>query len=139
MYLTYTEYQNMGGTLNETTFNDYEFEAETVVDWYTFNRLHTETTYPEALKKCIYHLITLLDLKAQAMSAGSAEGSVDSSGKVVASQSNDGVSISYNVIAASELATLAKDEMGNSVKRYLNGVTNSLGQKLLYRGMYPGE
>lgn len=139
MYLTYQEYQNMGGSLNETTFNDYEFEAETTVDWYTFNRLHGETEYPEALKRCMYHLIQLLDLKAQAMGNGDQGEGQSNGGKVIASQSNDGVSISYNVIAASELASLAKDEMGNSVKRYLNGVTNSLGQKLLYRGLYPGE
>ena len=139
MYLTYAEYQNMGGTLSEATFNDYEFEAETMIDWYTFNRLHGEELYPEAVKKCVYHLISLLDLKAQAMGVGSTENSQDGSGKVVTSQSNDGVSISYNVIAASELATLAKDEMGNSIKRYLNGVVNSLGRKLLYRGLYPGE
>jgi len=139
MYLTYAEYQTMGGTLSETTFNDYEFEAETMIDWYTFNRLHGEESYPEAVKKCVYHLIFILDLNAQAMGVGSTENSQDGSGKVVTSQSNDGVSISYNVIAASELVTLAKDEMGNSIKRYLNGVTNSLGRKLLYRGLYPGE
>ena len=40
MYLAYEDYQNMGGTLDETAFNDFEFEAETIVDWYTFNRLH---------------------------------------------------------------------------------------------------
>ena len=28
MYLTYEEYQNMGGTLDEATFDDYAFEAE---------------------------------------------------------------------------------------------------------------
>ena len=31
MYLTYEAYQNMGGTLDETTFNNYEYEAETIV------------------------------------------------------------------------------------------------------------
>lgn len=139
MYLTYQEYQNMGGTLDETTFNDYEYEAETLVDWYTFNRLHGETEYPEAVLKCVYHLINLLELKAAAIGTGAGGESGNSDGKVVASQSNDGVSISYNVMAASELATLAKDEMENSIKRYLNGVMNSLGRKLLYRGLYPGE
>ena len=46
MYLTYDEYQNMGGTLVETTFEEYEFTAECIVNWYTFNRLTKETTYP---------------------------------------------------------------------------------------------
>lgn len=138
MYLTYEEYQNMGGTLDESTFTGYEYEAEIMIDWYTFNRLHGETEYPEAVKRCVYHLISLLDLKAQAIGTGAEENSNDG-GKTIASQSNDGVSISYNIMSASELATLAKEEMGNSIQRYLNGVMNSLGRKLLYRGLYPGE
>jgi hypothetical protein len=32
MYLTYSEYQDMGGTLDEVTFNDLEFEAEALVN-----------------------------------------------------------------------------------------------------------
>lgn len=64
MYLTYAEYTNMGGTLDETAFNDFEFEAESIVDWYTFNRLHNMTTYPEKLKRCMYSLIKVTALKA---------------------------------------------------------------------------
>ena len=138
MYLTYEQYRTMGGTLDETTFNDYEFEAATVVDWYTFNRLHKETTFPEALTRLMYHLIKLLDMRAQALGLSNDSGGA-SGQKNIASQSNDGVSISYNVVSASEVAQLAKDEMAESVDKYLQGVTNSLGQKLLYRGLYPGE
>lgn len=137
MYLTYEEYINMGGTLEETTFNDYEFEASTVVDWYTFNRLHNETTLPDALKRLMYHLIKLLDMRAQAL--GISNDSTGSGGKNIVSRSNDGVSESYNVVSASDVAQLAKDEMAETVKRYLQGVTNSLGRHLLYRGVYPGE
>lgn len=139
MYLSYEEYQNMGGSLDQATFTSYEYEAEITIDWYTFNRLHGETEYPEAVKRCVYHLINLLDLKAQAMGIGSQGEGGSEGGKVIASQSNDGVSISYNVIGASELAKLAAEEMENSIQRYLNGVMNSLGRKLLYRGLYPGE
>ena len=39
MYLTYAEYQEYGGTLDETTFNNLEFDAESTVNWCTFNRL----------------------------------------------------------------------------------------------------
>ena len=28
MYLTFSEYENMGGTLDETAFNDFEYEAD---------------------------------------------------------------------------------------------------------------
>lgn len=139
MYLTYEQYQTMGGTLDESTFNDYEYEAETFVDWYTFNRLQGEDNLPEAVLKCVYHLIKLLILKGQAIGLDNGtEGSTDG-GKVVVSRSNDGVSESYNVLSASEIAELSKKEMEDCIRRYLNGVMNSLGRKLLYRGLYPGE
>lgn len=138
MYLTYEEYQNMGGTLDEATFNDYEFEAESLVNWYTFNRLMGETEYPESLKRCIYSLIKILQLKADTLgTAGTSE--EQSAVTNIASQSNDGVSISYNTVPASQLVELSKSEMKDTIQRYLNGVVNSLGHKVLYRGLYPGE
>lgn len=138
MYLTYEEYQNMGGTLTETAFNDFEFQARAQVDWYTFNRLQNEDTYGEAVKRCIYHLISVLQSKASA----SLPGSDSNDGTVVAgvaSQSNDGVSISYNVLSASEAVKVAKEEIKETIEMYLQGVMNSLGQKVLYRGVYPNE
>ena len=138
MYLTYEEYQNMGGTLDETTFNDYEFEARTQVDWYTFNRLQQDTDFPEAVKRCVYALIKLLQDKNQAMLVGetSADGTVTAG---IASQSNDGVSVSYNTLSARDLVDMSKDAIENTVQRYLQGVKNSLGRKVLYRGVYPDE
>lgn len=138
MYLTYAEYQNMGGTLEEAAFNDFEFEAETIVDWYTFNRLHGETTYPGQLKRCMYSLIKLTAMKANLLGEGEAEEGGTIKG-TVASQSNDGVSISYNTLSATDAFKLCNDEVGNTIKKYLQGVTNELGRKLLYRGLYPGE
>lgn len=138
MYLTYEEYQTMGGTLDESAFNDFEFEAEANINWYTFNRLQNDTTFPEAVKRCVYTLIKLASLKANASVVGDTGDENVNSG-AIASQSNDGVSISYNVLSASDAYKLAEDEVGNTIKKYLNGVTNELGRKLLYRGLYPGE
>ena len=131
----------MGGTLDETAFDDFEFEAETVVDWYTFNRLQNDTEYPEKLKRCMYKLIKMAQDKLAALSLGEdASGeSTEGSGMCIASRSNDGVSISYNVMNAREVFDTLKDEMENAVKLYLNGVVNELGRKVLYRGLYPGE
>jgi hypothetical protein len=137
MYLTYEEYMNMGGTLDQSAFNDFEFEAEAQIDWFTFNRLHNQKTYPEAVSRCVYALIKLCALKANAMNLGDT-GDESSSG-TISSQSNDGVSVSYNVLSASEAFKLCSDEVGNTIKRYLQGVTNELGRKILYRGLYPGE
>lgn len=140
MYLTYAEYQNMGGTLDETTFNSFEFEAETVIDWYTFNRLQHEMDYPEKLKQCMYKLIQLAQEKQAAMSLGEASGeSAEGSSASIASRSNDGVSISYNVMNAKDVFDTLKGEIELTVRMYLNGVVNELGRKVLYRGLYPGE
>lgn len=141
MYLTYEEYQNMGGTLDSTAFNDFEFEAEAIVDWYTFNRLQNDTEYPEKLKQCMYKLIKLAQERQDALSLGESDSgeSTEGAGRYIASRSNDGVSVSYNVMSASEVFGSLKDEMGKTVQLYLNGVVNELGRKVLYRGLYPGE
>lgn len=139
MYLLYSEYTNMGGTLDETLFNELEFEAEAQVDWYTFNRLQNETELPERLKRCMYALINLIYKVQQASMLGD-DGSGDSSiNAAVASQSNDGVSISYNVVSAKDAVELSKSEIEDTIQKYLQGVMNSLGRKVLYRGLYPGE
>jgi len=62
----------------------------------------------------------------------------------IASQSNDGVSISYNMINATKLfeslsPRLKGGEIDNLVKTYLQSVVNSLGQRVLYRGLYENE
>lgn len=138
MYLTYAEYQTMGGTLDETTFNDFEFEARTQVDWYTFSRLQKEDELPEAVKRCMYSLIRMLQDKQQAMLVGgtSADGKTQAG---IASQSNDGVSVSFNTLSARDLVDMSKSAIEDTVQRYLQGVVDSLGRKVLYRGVYPNE
>lgn len=154
MYLTYADYQNMGGTLDETTFNTFEYEAETIVNWYTFNRLKGATEYPEELARCMFRLIYLAKLEADALLLGKqvtvtrdAEGEVINTAETSAnikSQSNDGVSVSYNSVDASDifgaLSKNSKDNpLMNTVFRYLQGVRNSKGYRLTYRGLYPDE
>lgn len=139
MYLTYTEYQNMGGTLDETTFNDYEFEAEATINWYTFNRLKKDTTFPDEVKRCMYTLIRLIEDKAKAMALDGTDESGSGMVAGIASQSNDGVSISYNTLSAKDMLDASKAQAEDCVKKYLQGVMNELGKKLLYRGLYPDE
>ena len=137
MYLTYEEYTSMGGTLTETQFDDYEFSAENEVNWYTFNRLSKVTEYPEALKRCMFQLIKIL----QAVDVVGTQAVIDPStaNKAVTSQSNDGVSISYNVTSASDIVSQSQTNIKNCINKYLQGVTDSLGRNLLYRGLYPNE
>lgn len=136
MYLTYTEYTEMGGTLDEPTFNNLEFEAEALVNWYTFNRLKNDVQIPSEVKRLIKYLISLIQDENEGLS-GSTGGGVTSG--PVASQSNDGVSVSYAVLSAAERMQALKVQEESTIKKYLQGVMNEAGRKLLYRGLYPGE
>lgn len=137
-YLTYNEYTAMGGSLDEATFNDLEFEAEALVNWYTFNRLKNDTTFPDELKRLMKYLINLAYQQNSLLGAGGS-GTGEASGVAVASQSNDGVSVSYNVLNASELMNSIKDSSASAIHKYLQGVMNEAGRLLLFRGLYPGE
>ena len=138
MYLTYLEYKAMGGALDETTFNDLEFEAEAIINWYTFNRLKNDTSFPVEIKRLVKYLINLFHIKEGVLNSSS-NGDTQGAASNIASQSNDGVSISYNVLSASEIAQSCKEEAGNACQKYLQGVMNEAGRLLLYRGVYPNE
>lgn len=142
MYLTYDEYLAFGGasTLGETAFNDLEFEARTIVDWWTYNRLQNEEEYPEAVKRCMYKLITLIFTRQQAQLLNSGNDTVsDSTGVGIVQQSNDGVSTTYNIMSAGEIISQSEEDIKSTIRMYLSNVRNSLGRKVLYRGLYPGE
>ena len=148
MYLTYDEYTEYGGTLDETAFQDLEFDAESTINWYTFNRLKrpewASALETEELKRCMYQLIRLKQMEdemlaSSGMGAGVGVGWTKEAG--VTSQSNDGVSTSYNTLSTGDLMAYlgggkSKEDL---VQRYLNSVVNDLGRNLLYRGIYPGE
>lgn len=140
MYLSYSDYQTMGGTLDEAAFNAFEFEAECVVNWYTFSRLKKidPAEYPEELPKVIYAIIRYIEAQYKLLFPNGNE-LVPATSGAVASQANDGVSISYATLSASNLLTSYKTQMDEIVKRGLDGVIDALGRKLLYRGLYPGE
>ena len=137
-YLTYAEYQEMGGTLDEATFNFLGFDAECFIDWYTFDRLHGETAIPDRVKQCMYHLIKLLEAKNNLISPDTNGAGVNVNAQLE-KQANDGVQMSYSVLHADVMYANQKQEIIDTINRYLAGVVNSLGRKLLYRGLYPGE
>lgn len=140
MYLTYMEYKDMGGTLEETNFNNFEFQAEAQINYATFSRLKGNANIPEEVKRLTYYLVDLMEKKAAAFSLGKdSSGKTSNTGVHITSQSNDGVSISYNGLAPSDLIELCKADFLTAIRSYLDGVTNEAGRKLLYRGLYPGE
>lgn len=151
MYLTYEEYKSYGGTLDETTFNDYEYEASVWLDFYTSRRLVDEEEISERVKRCMNKLIQLAQLQANALILGLQTMVItDEQGKQttvqtpasIASQSNDGVSVSYNTVSASETFKLLRGAStglsgGNlitdTIEKYLYGEKNSKGELLICR------
>lgn len=140
MYLDFETYQNMGGTLAMTTFNEYEFTAEALVNWYTFNRLVKETSYPEALPKLMYVLIQMIEIKMNALGNNFVTANGEIASGAITRQANDGVSIEFNNLSANSIMEFTSDaKLGETIRMYLNGLKNSLGRSLTYRGLYPGE
>ena len=147
MYLTYSEYTELGGQLDETSFNDLEYDAESIINWYTFNRLQKDEwkdalDTPE-LKRCVYQLIKLKQLEDSLIMSGA--GGVGGIGWTkeagVVKESNDGVTTEYNLLSSGDILAYAtgarpKKEL---IDRYLGSIVNDLGRRLLYRGVYPGE
>ena len=148
MYLSYDEYKEYGGTLDEATFRDLEFDAETEINWYTFNRLKRDEwksiLETNELKRCVYQLIRLKQMETEllASSAGGAGWGIGWTKEAgITQESNDGVTTKYNTVSAGDL--MAYFNGGKTkvdlINKYLNGVLNELGRSILYRGVYPGE
>lgn len=136
MYLTYADYLSMGGTLDEISFTNFEFQAESQINRATFNRLKGDSVIPAEVKRLMKYLVDLLERRYAAFSLGKNNSNSD---PYITSQSNDGVSISYTGMAPSDLIKLSETDALNAIRSYLDGVTNEAGRKLLYRGVYPGE
>lgn len=124
MYLTFAEYQAYGGQQTESAYTRLEYKARMLIDEYTFGRLRTEATIPEAVKRLDFELIGML-------------GNMDLSGEgyagVVDSESNDGYSIKMatgTVLSAAE----SMIQMGNMIETYLANEKTAAGIPLLYCG-----
>lgn len=140
MYLSYSEYTDYGGTLDETTYNEFEFEAECIVDYYTFNRLKNDDIVAEPVKRLIFALIDIAQKKEATLALGvSSSNSGTAKDVYITRQANDGVDTTYNSMSASSLYQLCRQETSKAIQRYLAHVVNQAGQKVLYRGLYPGE
>lgn len=138
MYITFEEYQDYGGTLDEPTFNSIYYDVQIKIDYYTFNRLVNDTVFTEKVKRCIVKLISLLNIFNEYQKT-----ITDLKHPVVASASNDGVSMSYGGYLGNttpnDLNTVQEQldkDILNTIKQYLYGEKNQAGEVLLYRGIY---
>lgn len=150
MILTMSNYANYGRTLLSETqnpdfepiYNSYERAAESVLNWYTFNRLKNDIDNLNADDKdsvfsCMAELIDLIATKQKAYVLGN---NLDGSGEAaVVSQSNDGISVSFNALTASQIVDNYNNETRQTINFYLSDVKNSKGHKVLYKGLYAGE
>lgn len=114
MYLSYDEYQSMGGSVSEMAFTNLEYKARKKIDTATHGRIKDEEKPREAVKHLCFELISFYGTGA---------------GAGMASASNDGVSVAFLSGEAS-----AKQET-NLIKQYLIGELCEDGTPVLYLGV----
>lgn len=129
MYLTYDEYQEMGGTLEKAAFDSFAFRAKGIIDKYTYSRLAKDSNIPYEVKRVMFDLISIQSEQKKAL---------DLRG-IALSQSNDGVSESRSAMPLDAIYTSLEKQMGEILTQGLTGVTDFKGHRLLYRGFYPDE
>ena len=123
-YLTYSEYVELGGTLEETPFNILELEAQKNIDRYTFGRLQDLDEQINEVKVCDFKLIELLNTYSF----------YDNQNKSISSENTDGYSISYS--QATENVSKAKiNEIKGIIKTYLAECKLEDGIPYLYVGV----
>ena len=117
MYITYDEYLDLGGTLDETAFDDIAYDAQCIIDWWTFNRLQNETAYPTAVKRCMYKLIQLLYSQQTIIDVAVPHTTTNETTvtAAISSESNDGVSTTYNTISVKDVLDVTQKEFEDIV------------------------
>lgn len=123
-YLTYEEYQDLGGALQETPFNILELEARKNIDKYTFGRLKDLGQQINEVKICEFKLIGLLNTYS----------SYENQNKSISSENTDGYSISY--AQSTENVSKAKiNEIKSIIKSDLSECYLEDGTPYLYVGV----
>ena len=122
-YLSYSEYQEYGGTLGPADFQQAEYDARKRIDLWTDMRVKFMEEVPEDVKRCMMKLIAV----------GTAAGvEAQISNPTVTSFSNDGYTESYGHALSAADASTAMDQI---IQTGLYGVLNDHGVPLLYRGV----
>jgi hypothetical protein len=89
-YLSYAEYRQLGGSLDEMPFNVLELKARKKVDERTLGRLKDLPNQITEVKTCIYQLIESMQIHEKQKS------------KNISSESTDGYSVSYGTSTSTE-------------------------------------
>ena len=121
IYLTYTEYKEIGGTLEEAAFNRNIDRACGIIDNATHNRIECMAEVPQRAKALCRDLIEYL-------------ARYSTSDMIVSSrsQSAGGVSESESYVTKTDVELQA--DIDNMIADYLMAETDDNGTPLLYRG-----
>lgn len=125
-YLSYEEYQELEGTLEEVPFNELEYECRKIIDSRTQNRLKNADEIPQEVKMLENKMIQTL--QGYYISLEKAQSGV-------ASENTDGYSVSY--IPSNQISQLIEgkiDVLQDLVSTYLFGVIVN-NEHLLYCGV----
>lgn len=123
-YLTYSEYQELGGNLDQMPFNLLEYSARKEIDLNTKLRLKDEETIPNEVKMCMFELISTLKKYVQEQGFN----------VNYTSETIDGYSKSF--ATAGQIAEIVKAkqvELDDIILRDLFGVIVN-NEHLIYRG-----
>ena len=127
MYLTYDEYEDMGGGMDAALFPRFEAKARKRIDAMTFGRLQGENDVRECVKHCVFELV-------QAMHED--EANVGFSGREISSMSNDGVSVTYvSGNSQTGMQNGSGARYASIVRTWLTGETDAHGNNILYAGV----
>ena len=121
IYLTYTEYKEIGGTLEETAFNRNIDRACGVIDNATHNRIECMAEVPQRAKALCRDLVEYLAKN-------------DTTEIAVTSRSQSAGSVSESESYATKTADDVYGDIQNVIYDYLLNVTDDNGIPLLYRG-----
>ena len=120
-YLTYEEYTEIGGTLEETAFNRNIDRACGVIDNATHNRIEYMAEVPQRAKALCRDLVEYLTRYSTSDMVVSSR-----------SQSAGGVSESESYVTKTDVELQA--DIDNMIVDYLMAETDDNGTPLLYRG-----
>lgn len=125
-YLSYQEYIELGGTLEEVPFNELEYECERIIDSRTQNRLKKADEIPQEVKMLEYKMLE--NLQGYYKTLQNAQ-------KGVQSENTDGYSVTY--IPSNQIEQLVQSNMEilqDLISTYLFGVVVN-NEHLIYLGV----
>jgi hypothetical protein len=120
IYLTYTEYKEIGGILEETAFNRNIDRACGVIDNATHNRIVCMKEVPQKVKPLCRDLLEYLV--------------ENNSTKIITSKSQSAGGVSESESYATKTADDVYGDIQNMLYDYLGNETDDNGTPLLYRG-----